>query len=116
MTDYHPTHSRPVLHPAVPTPILDLTTLRDCSYWLPEVPGSSMRPVSLTINSTRAYKAHQLYSSPRCAETLTVNSISEKKKRCSQFDALGNHVMKNRLLRIRISQALPHCIELSRAE
>lgn len=33
-----------------------------------------------------------------------------------QFDALGNHVMKNRLPRIRSSQALPHCIEFSRAE
>lgn len=79
-----------------------------------QVPWS---PIGLYLGPSipGAYKAHQLYSSPRCSETLTVNSISEN-KRCSQFDALGNHVMKNRLLRIRISQALPHCIEFSRAE
>lgn len=65
-------------------------------------------------SKARADKAPQLHSSPRCAETLTINSISEGEKRCSQFDALGNHVMKNRLLRIRISQALPHRVLSSR--
>lgn len=39
-----------------------------------------------------------------------------EKKGAASFDALGNHVMKNRLLRIRISQALPHCIVFSQAE
>lgn len=90
--------------------------LRDCSYCLLKC-HHRLWPCTFDHPKARADKASQLHSSPRCAETLTVNSISEErgvKKRCSQFDALGNHVMKNRLLRIRISQALPHRVLWSR--
>lgn len=54
------------------------------------------------------------YSSPRNADSKFHQRGGGK--RCSQFDALGKHVMKNRLLHIRISQALRHCIESSQAE
>lgn len=83
----------------------------DCSFRIVYSPDS--RTIKTTGFQSKAHQPPPLISPlPRNADS----KFHQWWKRCSQFDAHGNHVMKNRLLRIRISQALPHCIEFSGAE